>query len=109
MPVDNVSVGGVFVRTDEPLPPGTALAMELLDGTPEKPLKITGRVAGVVNAEQARRLGRAAGMGVMFDPMDLATQARVEKLVGGLRQRSNTGGAVVDHDMESTRKEAFDF
>lgn len=109
MPVENVSVGGAFVRTDDPLPVGTPLALELLDGTPAKPMKLTARVAGVVSPAQGREHGRVAGMGLRFDPLDDETRKRVERLVLALRDRSSSLASVVNEEMQDARKQTFDF
>lgn len=109
MPLENVSLGGAFVRTEAPLPVGTAVAMELLDGSVDKPLKVTGRVAGVVSPAQAKEHGRAAGMGVQFDPLPVDAHARLQKLIKALTAKAGRGGAVVDESMQQDRANMFDF
>src|SRR5688572_2088974 len=81
MPIENISLGGVFIRTDEPLDIGTALALELIDGSPRPPLKLTGRVIGTVTARQSAQFARPAGMGVAFDPPLADAAMRLQTLV----------------------------
>lgn len=109
MQVENISSGGLFVKSDELLPIGTPISLELLDGAPAAPLKVTGRVVGHVTRWQAQTHGRTPGMGIQFDPLTGEAQKRVDKLLKNLRSQTTTGPAVVDDDMASTRSQAFDF
>ncbi len=56
----NISIGGTFIKTDNPLPVGARLNFQLSVPTAEVPLEVSGEVVWSV-AE-----GRQPGMGVRF-------------------------------------------
>ncbi|MBI4509818.1 MAG: PilZ domain-containing protein [Deltaproteobacteria bacterium] len=59
--VQNISGGGVFVRTFRPLPVGLELTLELyLEDGSEEPMTIKGKVVW------ERLIGRDDGMGIQF-------------------------------------------
>lgn len=107
--VENISAGGLFVKSDDLLPIGTPIAIELMDGAPAAPLKLTGRVVGHVTRWQAQTHGRTPGMGIQFDALPADAQKRVDKLLKDLQALKNTGSALVDDEMEATRTQSFDF
>src|SRR6185295_10847418 len=53
--VQNISVGGIFVRTDRFLPVGTKLAFDLVKPGMKKALTVSGWVVGVITAELSAR------------------------------------------------------
>ncbi|HET7826350.1 MAG TPA: TIGR02266 family protein [Anaeromyxobacter sp.] len=70
----NISRGGVFIRTREPMPVGTSLSLELkLQGG-----EVAIRGEGVVRWIQAPP---AAGMGIQFTDLDEPSLALVERMV----------------------------
>jgi uncharacterized protein (TIGR02266 family) len=64
----NISRGGLFLRSDQPAAPGSAVTVELClpDG---RTLRMGGEVAHVVAPGEAAKHGRPAGMGVRFAPL----------------------------------------
>lgn len=109
MQVENISAGGLFVKSDDLLPIGSPIALELMDGAPSAPLKLTGRVVGHVTRWQAKTHGRTPGMGIQFDPLTAESQKRLDKLLASLRKAKGAGSALVDAEVEATRSVAFDF
>ena len=71
----DISTGGLFVRTDTLLPVGTSV--ELLLHVHEPPLRLAARVVHALTPSEARSLGRIAGMGLRFiDLGDLGDNRR---------------------------------
>lgn len=68
----DLSQGGLYVAASVQLAPGTEvlLSLELPDGG--SPARVPARVAYVLNAEEAARLGRQPGMGMQFQEEDTA-------------------------------------
>ena len=109
MQVENISAGGMFVKSDDLLPMGSPISLELLDGAPTSPLKLTGRVVGHVTRWQAQTHGRVPGMGIEFDPLDADSQKRLDKLLANLKSQKAADPPFIDADVETTRSQAFDF
>ncbi|MCE9571807.1 MAG: TIGR02266 family protein [Deltaproteobacteria bacterium] len=90
----DVSHGGIFIRTKDPLPVGTQMKFEfqLRDATP----LITGEATVVWTRENdPARPGVAPGMGVRFDKLGDGSQAVLDKILaekakGGDRPPSDT-------------------
>ncbi len=60
----DISMIGLFVRTDSQIRAGTTLALRLyLEG---HRIDVVGQVARAVSAEAARRLGLTPGLGIVF-------------------------------------------
>src|SRR5687768_7055631 len=67
--VDNISVGGVFVRTDRFVAVGTKLTFDLLKPGMAHSLPVAGSVVGVVTQEMAPRVKQPQGLRIQFQPM----------------------------------------
>jgi Tfp pilus assembly protein PilZ len=76
----DLSAGGAFVRSADPLLPGEAVTLQLRPplALALLPLSLKGRVAWV------RRTGAAPGMGIEFAVDDLGSNARLIRLLGKL-------------------------
>jgi molecular chaperone DnaK len=85
----NVSRGGLFIRTREPRPVGTAVAFELRLAGGETALKGQGVVRWVQEAQPAAHPPVPSGMGVQFTHLDAASRAVVERIV---REREALAG-----------------
>ncbi|HEY3447643.1 MAG TPA: PilZ domain-containing protein [Myxococcales bacterium] len=72
--VEDISESGVFIRTDESLPLGLAVSVDLAQPGLKKALRLTGKVA-----RQASR-GKV-GIGIHFDGLDADTRARLVQLI----------------------------
>jgi uncharacterized protein (TIGR02266 family) len=87
----DVSQGGIFIRTKEPLPVGTTMRFEfqLRD---ESPL-ITGEGTVVwIREQNAGQAGVAPGMGVRFDRLTEASQGVLDEILAHKAARGANGG-----------------
>jgi Tfp pilus assembly protein PilZ len=82
--IDNISVGGLFMRTNAPLPLGLALTIELRSA--KDVLHLAGRVVSVVSAEDAERNASAPGVGVAFDVLPGEVEKRLRALLEELER-----------------------
>lgn len=77
--VVNLSMGGLFFKTDRPLPNGTTLYMNLHIEESESPIKLVGSVAwSRLNANEEG----PAGVGVTFVSLSPEERARLAKYLG---------------------------
>jgi type IV pilus assembly protein PilZ len=76
----NISRGGTFVATSEPLPPDTEFAFSL--GVPEleEPLQLRAKVMWTTSVETASKV-HPAGMGIQFQYRDAEERRRLEGLI----------------------------
>lgn len=81
--VTNVSSGGLFLRTDRPLPVGSlvSVALELPDG--DGPVPIQGRVVHVVAPAHSRPPSSGPGVGIQFIGDDTG-RIRVDRYIGSM-------------------------
>ncbi|HEY8209995.1 MAG TPA: PilZ domain-containing protein [Myxococcaceae bacterium] len=84
--VQNISVGGVFVRTDRFLPVGTKLAFDLVKPGMKKALTVSGWVVGVITPELAARTKLPQGLRIQFGKMNPVASEALQELVGSLRR-----------------------
>ncbi len=89
----NLSRGGVFIRTREPRPVGTALALELRLAGGEVVVRGQGVVRWTQAEEPTARPPKAPGMGIQFTALDAPSRALVERLVSGRERRGAAPGA----------------
>ncbi len=80
--VENISVGGAFVRCPSPLKVGTRVSLELHRPGAATPIPVSGVVASIVTPQQATAHKVSAGMGVAFDAMPPHIEARIEGIIG---------------------------
>src|SRR5690606_16695705 len=78
--VDNISEGGLMVRTDEPLAVGTPLVLDLVKAGMRKAIRVTGRVVGQVGRGAEVKPG-GAGLRIQFDPVGGEAGARLSELL----------------------------
>ena len=95
---ENISSGGVFIRTQFPPEEGTELRLSLEVPGARTALPVTGVVAYVVTAEMAAEQGRSAGCGVRFHEMDPATTRVLETFVERLQKRTRGNLLIIDDD-----------
>ena len=82
--IENISMGGLFVRCNTPLKVGRAVILELLRPGSASPLAIAGQVTSMVTPAAAVAGNRSAGMGIKFDALPPHLQQRLEGLVGSI-------------------------
>lgn len=93
--LEDISLGGLFVRTLVPAPAGSFVRLRLPLG--DGALSLMGRVVHVIADDTAARSKtRARGMGVQFDGLAPDTERRLAQFVGGLvneqRRRRDVDG-----------------
>ncbi len=89
----NLSRGGVFIRTREPKPVGTRLALELRLQGGETVLKAQGVVRWIQAESATAQPPTAPGMGVQFTELDAEARALVERMVTLKERRGAAPGA----------------
>ncbi len=88
--IENISVGGLFMRTNAPLPVGLAITVELR--SPREALTLGGRVVSVVSPEDAERNGSSPGVGVAFDVLPSETEKKLRALLEVLERSPDAAG-----------------
>ena len=99
--VENLSAGGLFLRTEQQLPRGTALQIELVKPGGRKPIELSGLVAGVITPEEAATARFIPGLGVQFTEIAADEANRLEELLSSLGVER--GHAVVSSDVRRTQ------
>jgi uncharacterized protein (TIGR02266 family) len=89
--VKNISGGGTFVATSEPLPQDTEFVFSLAVPALDEPLQLRAKVMWTTAPEAATK-AQPAGMGIQFQYRDAEERDRLERLieqliVGQLGQR----------------------
>jgi uncharacterized protein (TIGR02266 family) len=84
----NLSVGGIFVESSDPVAVGTLLSIEFVLPNNKKKLFLKGKVIWSANAENP---GELAGMGVNFESLDQASAVEIERTVSYLRNLEEKG------------------
>lgn len=76
-----ISTGGMFLATSDPLPVGRELRVRLVLPETQKQITMRARVAHSRSSKEADASGLPAGMGVSFVALDAATRAELEGFV----------------------------
>jgi uncharacterized protein (TIGR02266 family) len=82
--IENISVGGLFLRTQTTMPLGMPVRVELAKPGLKRPLHVTGRVVSVVTEADARKHDIPPGVGIEFDPLPHETERRLHALLRDL-------------------------
>ena len=77
----NLSLGGIFIRTDDLLPIGTRLRIHFSIPEHERFIDGWGKVARVQQAEEP---DQPAGIGIALEKLDDSASAVIDELVGEL-------------------------
>lgn len=109
MRVENISLGGLFVRSDKPFPRATPLVLELVPPGSLTPLKLVGRVVAAVWPADAQRRGLTPGMGIRFEPMTAEVLQRLKELVGSMGAPVEPIAAIPPTQVDLNRRSVFDF
>lgn len=80
LPIDNISMGGLFVRCSNPLSVGTPVMLEVVRPGAQ-PLKVVGTVVVSVDGVDALSASAVPGMGVQFEGLDAATARGLSSLL----------------------------
>lgn len=92
--VDNLSLGGAFVRSLDVLPVGTAVVVDLVRPGLKKALRLSGRVVSALTPAESRARHSPPGMGIQFDPHPIDVVERLGELLKAIAP----GGKVLDGD-----------
>jgi Tfp pilus assembly protein PilZ/predicted nucleic acid-binding Zn-ribbon protein len=82
--LEDLSQGGIFIRTEKALTLGAAVEVELVPPD-SSALSMSGKVVRIVSDETAKREKRA-GMAIKFEGLSQATEAALAALVARLRE-----------------------
>lgn len=77
----NISKGGIFVKTNNPLAPQTVIAIKLFLPGSQDPLNLVAEVVHVLTPEIAKLHNWDPGMGLHFVDYDAATAKRLEQYI----------------------------
>jgi len=77
----NISIGGVFIQTDEPLKENTRFRLQFSLPGEERPIAATGEVCWVADPDKIRS-GRVAGMGIRFADISDTDRNRIRRWLG---------------------------
>jgi uncharacterized protein (TIGR02266 family) len=85
--VENLSAGGLFLRTDQFFPKGTRVEVDLVRPGARRPLRVAGRIVGTISPEEAVAQRFIPGLGVEFAELVDDEAQRLEALLGALGVR----------------------
>ncbi|HEY6049679.1 MAG TPA: PilZ domain-containing protein [Thermoanaerobaculia bacterium] len=91
--VENLSMGGAFLRTDQIVSIGSTIEMDLVKPGGRKALRLTGRVVRIVQPESAAQASSAPGIAVEFDVHELEVATRLQELLATLGVQSGKEGS----------------
>jgi hypothetical protein len=98
--IENISVGGLFIRTKTSMPIGMPVRVDLLKPGAKSGgvLALNGRVVSVVSDQEAARQDCAPGVGIEFDAMSLETEKRLHALLRELGLKDLAEPTEIDPD-----------
>lgn len=82
----NISQGGMFVSTRNPLETGTKLSLQISLPEAKVPIKIQGEVAWAIPYEKSSSV--IPGMGIKFKELNDGDRAQLEEFIEKLRSQS---------------------
>jgi uncharacterized protein (TIGR02266 family) len=85
--VENLSAGGLFLRTDQSFPKGSRVEVDLVRPGARRPLRVTGRIVGTISPEEAVAQRFIPGLGVEFSELAEDEAKNLETLLGALGVR----------------------
>jgi type IV pilus assembly protein PilZ len=77
----NISKGGIFIKSNNPLPPQTIIEIKIFLPDDKEPLDVVGEVVHIIEPEIAQQRGWDPGMGVHFVDYDEEMFKRLEKYI----------------------------
>ncbi|MHB8877201.1 MAG: PilZ domain-containing protein, partial [Myxococcaceae bacterium] len=88
--VKDLSTGGLFIKTDNPVPAGAEVSIELLALGSDTPLKLRGKVTRV-DADDAAKEAGTAGVGIQLDALSPEAEQRLTALLAECRHPTPRG------------------
>lgn len=82
--IENISVGGLFLRTTSPMPIGMPVRVELTRPGQRAALSVSGRVVSIVTQADAVKNDTVPGVGIELDPMAPDSERRYYALLRDL-------------------------
>jgi type IV pilus assembly protein PilZ len=82
----NINEGGMFVETDTPPAPGSAVALQFRIPGSDEPIAVMGRVVRITEGDR----DEPPGMGIEFENLDGQSRDLINQLVRSLRVGSGT-------------------
>ena len=82
--IENISVGGLFIRTHTAMPIGMPVRVDLVSPALKNSLVVSGRVVSVVTEEESEKQDISPGVGIEFDPLPHETEKRLHALLRDL-------------------------
>jgi uncharacterized protein (TIGR02266 family) len=79
--IENISVGGLFIRTTSPMPIGMPVRVDLTKPGLPSSLQLSGRVVSAVSEADAERVDSPPGVGIEFDPMPVEHERLLHTLL----------------------------
>jgi hypothetical protein len=79
--IENISVGGLFIRTTTTMPLGMPVRVDLVKPGLRTALEVTGRVVSVVSEAESVRHDVPPGVGIEFDVLPIETERRLHALL----------------------------
>jgi hypothetical protein len=79
--IENISAGGLFLRTATPMPLGMPVRVELTKPSLREPIVLTGRVVSAVSEAEGRKQDIPPGVGIELDPLVGDAQKRFYALL----------------------------
>ncbi len=83
--VQDISAGGVFIQTNQTLPPGMPVAVNLARPGWNRVLRVSGRVVWALAEKTAAKRGTVPGMRIRFDPLPGESTTQLVELLEALR------------------------
>ncbi len=112
--IENISLGGLFVRCEEPLPLGSHVLIELRQPSLPDSLRLFGVTVSARDAVEALTRGGYPGMGIRFEALTEETTRKLSALLVELTRRKDAehlgayNPALIDESVALSRN-AFDF
>ena len=79
--IENISVGGLFIRTTSPMPIGMPVRVDLTKPGFASSVQVSGRVVSVVTEAESERLDSPPGVGIEFDALPFETEKQLHALL----------------------------
>ncbi len=80
----DLSKGGIFLTTPDPLPEGSEIRLLLYLPDSSKEVKVLGKVIHTINSEGGRQRGQEPGMGIEFIDFSPSSRREVSEYIDGL-------------------------
>lgn len=87
---EDISKGGVFIKTDKPLPFDTRVKV-LFELPDSRQIELIGKVVYVLNEKDARSMMRSPGMGIQFIDVQPEVKKKIEEFIEEIKAKKLNG------------------